>query len=727
VRRWIAVVIAWGLLPLACGEPVDLAPGTIEGEPRPEAVQQARALVQPKAYEAIGAGLPPSKQILFGDLHMHTSYSWDGYLFALPLVGGEGGHPPADACDFARYCADLDFFALTDHAESLTPEQWVLSKQSVRQCNATAGNPADPDLVAFTGFEWSQAGLTPEQHWGHRCVIFPETGEEMLPSRPIGAENRNSRYQSLGSMMGKLRWVQPQEWQTYAGAAQHFAELGSIPVCGSEADSECRELVETPGELYARLDELGLEALAIPHGTAWGTYTPATSDIAKHLDPAHYDPSRQMLVEIMSGHGNSEEYRGFRELEVAPDGSRSCPEPTEDYLPCCWQAGEIMRSRCGDLPEAECERRVIEARQLAAQAWTNPAQVFPDSELEDWLDCGQCRDCFKPSFGYRPRESVQYAMALRRDDAPRPDGSPLRFRYGFVASSDNHTGRPGTGYKQVERGMMTDVVGQPGFVLDALGRLTRRMDDPRQPQTPGVSSIGPANADLRTASFLYPGGMAAVHARGRSREAIWEALRRREVYGTSGPHMLLWFHLLNAPGGAVPMGAEVSLGDAPRFEVRAAGDFVQQPGCPEWTGEQLSAERVSRLCRNECYHPGSERHPIVEIEVVRITPQERAGEPIAPLIQDPWRSFACEPDAAGCVVRFEDPEFPSLGRDALYYVRALQEPTPAINGRPLGTEFDAEGNALSTRVCLGADGRDGCPAPVHERAWSSPIFVNRGS
>jgi hypothetical protein len=712
----------------ACGEPIDMSPGRIAGRQRPAAVERERAEAQTAAYGAIAAGLPPPKQILFGDLHVHTSYSWDGFLFALPMVGGEGSHPPADACDFARYCADLDFFALTDHAESLTPEQWALSKESIRRCNATAGDSGDPDLVAFTGFEWSQAGLTPQEHWGHRCVIFPDTAEERLPPRPIGSENRNDRYARLSGLMETLRWIQPQDWNTYAGAAEHYASLASIPVCvGGEApEAECREVAATPGDLYARLDELGLPALAIPHGTAWGTYTPAMANIAKHLDPAHYDPSRQMLIEIMSGHGNSEEYRSFRELEVGSDGSVTCPEPTPDYLPCCWQAGEIMRSRCGDLPEEECQRRVEEARRLAAGAWTRVQQIFPDAEFEEWLDCGQCRDCFKPSFGYRPRESVQYAMALTREDVREPDGTPLRFRYGFVASSDNHTARPGTGYKQVERYAMTDVVGQPNAVLETVGRLARRMDDPQRPQPPDAEGVGPTNADLRTASFLYPGGMAAVHAHGRSREAIWEALRRREVYGTSGPHILLWFNLLNAPGGPVPMGAEVSLGESPRFEVRAVGDFVQEPGCPAWTGGALSAERMRRLCRDECYHPGRQRHPIVAIEVVRITPQRWSGEAVEPLIEDPWRRFACPPDPSGCVVRFEDAEFTGLGRDALYYVRALQERTAAINGRPLETEFDSAGNAVATHPCLGESGADGCPSPVQERAWSSPIFVNRG-
>jgi hypothetical protein len=716
---------------LACDDKAHQWEAAIEGPAIPAAVLAAKQAAQDAAERKLGGG-DDGRSILFGDLHVHTSYSQDGFLFSLPMLGGDGAHPPNDACDFARHCANLDFYALTDHAESLAPAHWEQSKQSVRECNARAGDASDPDLVAFTGFEWTQAGLTPEEHWGHRCVVFPGTDDDELPARPIASQNRAAGSAGLAKLARSTRWTGALDWPVHERFALHMEALAERAVCRDDVaspeigETACLEVAPEPKDLHRKLDEWGLPAFTIPHGTAWGVYTPASTTFDKHLAAEQYDTGRMPLVEIMSGHGNSEEFRSWSATRVEGDGSRSCPEPLDGHLTCCWQAGEIMRQRCGDLPADECERRVGLARTLAARTWVNPFRVFPDAAAEDWLDCDQCRDCFKPSFGYRPRESVQYAMSLAQDTE---GDDPRRFRFGFVASSDGHTGRPGNGYKQLDPPLMSDVRGTPGLPYSMFQTILggRPMDDPRMPEDPGAAAISVASGqDLRVASFLYPAGLAAVHASDRSREAIWAALERKEVYGTSGPRILLWFDLLNGADGRAPMGSEHVLVEAPRFEARAVGSFEPQPGCPEASRDALSPERLEYLCRGECYHPSDARRPIVAIEIIRIRPQLHADEEPASLIEDPWRRFACAPAAAGCRVAFEDEEFAGSGRDALYYARALEAPSAALNGRPLETQLDADGNAISIAPCtLERIDAGGCPGQVSERAWSSPIFIDQ--
>ena len=160
-------------------------PGQIEGAGLPPAEVGARAVAQRSASEA--AGESGERSILFGDLHVHTTLSLDAFLMSLPLIGGEGSHPQADACDFARYCSALDFWSINDHAEYLTQRRWRETVESIRECNARSGDPRSPDSVAFLGWEWTNIGVTPEEHWGHKNVVLRETDAEKIPARPIGA------------------------------------------------------------------------------------------------------------------------------------------------------------------------------------------------------------------------------------------------------------------------------------------------------------------------------------------------------------------------------------------------------------------------------------------------------------------------------------------------------------------------------------------------------------
>src|SRR5512147_1192501 len=147
LRRSASAAVLWiastACFALACGEHQD--PGTIEGERLPDAVLQSRANTEQKTARALAeeAATPaPADQILFGDLHVHTTFSADAFMMGMPILQGEGAHPIADACDYARYCSGLDFWSITDHAESITPRRWQETEDSIRQCNAIAGDAA---------------------------------------------------------------------------------------------------------------------------------------------------------------------------------------------------------------------------------------------------------------------------------------------------------------------------------------------------------------------------------------------------------------------------------------------------------------------------------------------------------------------------------------------------------------------------------------------------------
>ena len=675
----------------------------------------------------------PAKQVLFGDLHVHTTFSPDAFVMSLPLMGGEGARPPAMACDYARHCSALDFWSINDHAEGVTPRRWRETIDSIRECNESAGDPRSPDLVAFPGWEWSQVSWGRERHFGHKNVIFRRTDE--VPARAVGAPREQLARSPMG--VGARALMMLRDWENreeYWNFAAYYEETADVPACPVGVDSralpaECMETAADPKALFEKLEQWGFDSIVIPHGTAWGLNTPPGVSFDKQLTPEQHDPERQTLIEVYSGHGNSEPYRDWRHLALAEDGTAVCPAPTEDFLPCCWRAGELIAERCraeGE-PYAECERRAVEARRRFVEASVTGYWTVPGARVEEWLDCGVCRDCFNPPLDLRPRASAQYALALSRP-APEVDGEPLRFRFGFIGSSDVHRARPGTGYKEFARRGNTEVTGATDPQIAAMAGDRRAREARSVRYEHGVTPLGLQRSRPmeRQASFYLTGGLVGLHANGRDRDAIWSALQRKEVYATSGDRILLWFDLLRSED-RVPMGSEVRMGSTPRFQVRAVGSFRQLPGCPPHTVAALGAERIDDVCLGECYHPSGERRRIDRIEIVRVRPQRDPAEDVGELIDDPWRVYPCDGDPAGCVFEFEDREFARAGRDALYYARAIQEPTLAVNAGALRCETDEAGRCVEPRPCYGGAptaAEDDCLAPNQERAWSSPIFLD---
>ncbi|HPG25839.1 MAG TPA: DUF3604 domain-containing protein, partial [Myxococcota bacterium] len=159
------------------------------GSPEARAVDPARVAAKGAAVReaALDVGVARPKQILFGDLHVHSTFSFDAFTLSLPMSGGDGAHPVSDACDYARHCSSLDFWSINDHAITLTPRRWSETIDAIRQCNDVAGAGANPDLVTYLGWEWTQVGATPETHYGHKNVVLRGLDDVEIPKRPIAA------------------------------------------------------------------------------------------------------------------------------------------------------------------------------------------------------------------------------------------------------------------------------------------------------------------------------------------------------------------------------------------------------------------------------------------------------------------------------------------------------------------------------------------------------------
>ncbi|MEH6606589.1 MAG: DUF3604 domain-containing protein [Pseudomonadales bacterium] len=727
IGRFLTIAVC--LLALTACE-LDLDGGVVTDQALPDSSVLAKGDAQLAPRDELD--VLSSKQILFGDLHVHSAFSTDAFITSMPLMGGGGLHPPADACDFARYCSALDFWSINDHAEGVTPERWMATKDAIRQCNAVAGDTDNPDLVSFLGWEWSHVDTDPAKHYGHKNVYFLDTDEALVPNRPIAAPRDQLGKAPLGKAAQLMLAVKDfPNRDLYLGIGSYYQAIDDTPKCERGIDvrdlpSDCIEEAYSPAELFTKLDQWGFDSIVIPHGNAWGMNTPPTTSWDKQVAAKMDDPLRQFLVEIYSGHGNSEEYRSWRAVDVATDGTRTCPLPGEGFQPCCHRAGEIIRQRCDSesLGATECDARQTEAQQNYVDAGISGHLTVPGAQVADWLNCGQCTDCFNPTFKIRPGTTSQYALAKANFDQPE---APRHFRWGFIGSSDNHRSRPGTGYKEFDRLAMTESNGPRDK------SLSRNTSDSREPEARSVAMGPDVKVNLnrkrnmeRQGSFWMTGGLVAAHSDSRGRQDIWSSLKRKEVYATSGDRILLWFDLMQGELRH-PMGSEVSLEQTPVFRVSAAGAFKQKPGCPEYTESSLGADRMQQLCRNECYNPSTERKKIDRIEIVRIMPQQDAGEVIGDLIEDPWRVIPCADTGEGCSVEFSDDGWQDLGRTAAYYARAIQEPSPAINAGGLRCELDDEGNCIKVDPCYGdyrTDADDACLAPNEERAWSSPIFVD---
>ncbi len=263
---------------------------------------------------------------------------------------------------------------------------------------------------------------------------------------------------------------------------------------------------------------------------------------------------------------------------------------------------------------------------------------------------------------------------------------------GVVAATDNHNGTPGDTNERTYQGH--------GASNDDTAEKRLDLEVTIVAKTLGFPT-----------SRVNPGGLTGVWAEENTRESIFDALNRRETFGTSGTRMRMrMFAGYDFPSDlhertdlaevgyatGVAMGGELASaeGKAPSIVVQALRDPDSAPLdriqiVKGWVADGASHERVYDVA---CAigEPDTQTHECAAIEV---------------------RSDDCSIDdaqgAASLSVNWQDPDF-TANQPAFYYARVLETPTCRY------TTFDAK--ALDVPL------PHGIPRTIAERAWSSPIW-----
>ncbi len=317
----------------------------------------------------------------------------------------------------------------------------------------------------------------------------------------------------------------------------------------------------------------------------------------------------------------------------------------------------------------------------------SPNDEFANFEIWDYTLASTATPPKNKKGGYL-REALTRGMQL----ATAGKGNP--FKYGFIGDSDNHNAA-----STIEEDNYT---GKFGFENDP----KHRRNGP-----PGVSEAG-----AKQVREFSSGGVAAVWAESNTREAIFDAMKRKETSATSGRRMKLrvfagydfkpdilkagnWVQ--QAYDGGVPMGGDLlaANGKAPVLAVMAL---------KEADGANLDRIQVVKGWVKD----GQTHEKLYDITCSdgrKINDKNRCDKPVGNTVNAKDASYTNDIGATQLSAVWTDPDFdPSA--PAYYYVRLLQIPTPRWS------TYDA--------VRLKLPPRNDLPVSIQERAWSSPIWYS---
>ncbi|MFK7987665.1 MAG: DUF3604 domain-containing protein [Sandaracinaceae bacterium] len=277
---------------------------------------------------------------------------------------------------------------------------------------------------------------------------------------------------------------------------------------------------------------------------------------------------------------------------------------------------------------------------------------------------------------------------LRQGLAERARTGANPFEVGFIGSTDTHNSAPG----------LVDERDWPGHLGGNEDERAEQLGLPTGALTRG-----------RTAS---PGGLAGVWAEENSREALFDALRRRETWATSGPRIVVRFF-----GGALDEGLcddADPIGTADAEGVPMGGVLGAQSTAPVFLVSALRDALGAPLNRIQIIKGW------VDGDSTREAVFDVVGPPAVPGTVD---EATCETGGEGFDTLCEtwtDPDFdPAV--PAFYYARVLENPTCRWS------RFACLDAGVDCASATPGDALYACCDPevehtIQERAWTSPIF-----
>ncbi len=356
----------------------------------------------------------------------------------------------------------------------------------------------------------------------------------------------------------------------------------------------------------------------------------------------------------------------------------------------------------GPMTAAYAKRRaahepVVEVTQMKGDSEAHPF-LSPNDEFSGYGTAGWDTNNL---IGNEPTKPEQYAgnyvrEALKRGLLIEQRTGENPYKFGLIGSTDAHTGLAGVEENNFF-GKHPGVEPNPHRATDGFipGRNTGKMN------WQSLSS-----------------GYAAVWAKANTRSSIWDALKRREVYATTGPRMVVrffagWdFTAADLKGDwvkagytrGVPMGGQLSAkaGAKPSFLISALKDPI---------GANLDRVQVVKGWVDQA---GASHEQV--FDVVWSSPETRklAGGKLAPVgdtVDTATATYQNTIGAPALTTVWTDPAYDPAQR-AFYYLRVLEIPTPTW------LNYDM----VKFKTKLPAD----YPLKQQERAYTSPIWFTPG-